>query len=168
MITLDTIHSEYQSALAECFDTFPKKRWPPPPEGLELTHHKTKYGIARSNGYIYISEAFVGTESINKLRNTIRHELAHLAAGLRHGHNSRFRKFEAMFNARRPVSRSELEAVHNNISYKWQLFAHLIDGRVIDIGKAHRKTKRFSQYPLNGRRMIVEDTLVKYFEFVAL
>ena len=165
MITIDKIENEYQTALQQCSALVPLTSWAHPPQSVGLTDHKTKYGMATHDGRVLISKAFLGTNAITKLRNTLRHELAHLAVGLRHGHNRVFKRCAILFNALQPVSKAELDAVHNNTTYKWKLIAHFFDGSSKDLGGVHRRSKRFSEYPRNGRQMLVEGELVAKFEF---
>ncbi|MFL0810624.1 MAG: hypothetical protein K6L76_09435 [Agarilytica sp.] len=166
-IDFDCIQREYQQALEDCDRVFPIKRWSHAPQQVKLTRHKTKYGMAMLSGDIYVSHAFIGTNAINKLRATIRHELAHLAVGLRHQHDKSFRQFEAAFGAKKKVRKEEMQEVHDNIPFKWQVIAHLDNGVVKDIGGAHRRSKRFKSYaPNKFNFMTVDGVKVERFEFV--
>lgn len=167
MIDFDCIQKEFQLALEECDQVFPIEQWPHAPNTVKLTRHKTKYGMASPNGEVYVSQAFIGTNSLNKLRATIRHELAHLAAGIRHQHDQKFRQFEAAFGGNKKASAEEIKAVHDNIPFKWQVIAHLENGVVKDIGGAHRRSKRFKEYsPSRFNFMTVDGIKVKHFEFI--
>lgn len=167
MITPEIINECYTSSLRECFDLFPAEKWKHSPAGVDMTDHKGKYGMATAKGVVLINKAFLGTNSTIKLRNTMRHELAHLAVGLKQSHNKVFRRFEALFDALVPVPPNEIEAITNNISYKWQVIAHLVDGTQRDLGGAHMKTKLYAEYPYNGRSMSIGQIKVEQFEFVA-
>lgn len=167
MITPEIINECYTSSLRECFDLFPAEKWKHSPAGVDMTDHKGKYGMATAKGVVLINKAFLGTNSTIKLRNTMRHELAHLAVGLKQSHNKVFRCFEALFDALVPVPPNEIEAITNNISYKWQVIAHLVDGTQRDLGGAHMKTKLYAEYPYNGRSMSIGQIKVEQFEFVA-
>ena len=166
LITFEYICQEYERALKACCEKIPLKQWAHKPVGVKLTRHKTKYGMANSRGEVFISEAFLNTQANTKLKNTMRHELAHLAAGLWHGHSRVFKSVEILFGARAAVAKQEVDEVHNNISFKWELIAHLSDGRSLSLGGRHRKSKSFTHYPDNKRLMTVDGVPVKYFSFI--
>ncbi len=168
MITLEHIQDEYAQALLDCFAILPQRRWALMPSGVALTTHKTKYGMANHTGKVFISHGFLNTTAFTKLRNTLRHELAHLAVGLRHQHDAVFRRCERAFGAKTPVPADEIEQVHSNVPYKWRLLAHLFDGSVRDIGGAHRRTKKYTEYrPQAHRFMSVDGEKIRHFEFIA-
>lgn len=167
MITFDHIKHEYKIALEECTAVLPLKRWAIEPQGIGITNHKTKYGLATYKGIVLIGEILIGTNAITSLRNTLRHELAHLAVGLNHKHDRVFKRCAAAFNANLPVSKEEIREIDANISYKWMLVAYMDDGTVKKLGGAHRKTRVYTEYPRNGRRMTVDGELVSRFEFEA-
>ncbi len=137
-IDFQVIEQEYKRALENCAAVFPLSEWQHQPLGLEITPHKTKYGMASNSGKVFISQIFFGTQAYGKLRNTLRHELAHLAAGVRHGHNAVFKQFENLFCARQPVNSEELKEIDARIGYKWRLIAHLHDGSSHVLGYYHR------------------------------
>lgn len=167
MITFERIQHEYSAALKDCFAALPLRRWAIEPSGVDLTTHKTKYGIATHTGQVLISHGFLNTSALTKLHNTLRHELAHLAVGLRHQHNAVFRRCERNFGATMPVPADEIEQVHNNVPHKWRLLAHLYDGSVRDIGGAHRRTKKYTDYqPQTHRFMSVDGEKIRRFEFI--
>lgn len=166
MITLELIKKEYDLAIVDCSKLIPLSRWKIQPASLELTNHKGKYGMASASGVVFVNEAFIGTDSIVKLKNTLRHELAHLAVGLHHHHNKNFKRCESFFGALARVSESEIEAIEKNISFKWRVIAHMACGKVQDLGGVHRKTKIYSEYPENGKRFKINQALVSRFEFM--
>ncbi len=161
------IDREYQNALKECVEALPLDRWVVIPSTMKLTSCKTKYGIACSDGTIQINSAFIGTHAINQLRNTIRHELAHLAVGISQQHNAVFRQCERLFGARCVVGAEELVAFEKNVSHKWLLMAHLMNGRSIVLGGAHRRHKKYLHYKPNiFRKLTIEGVPVNSFEYL--
>ncbi|MFL0801978.1 MAG: hypothetical protein K6L80_16135 [Agarilytica sp.] len=168
-ISFDVIRDEYNNALEQCCAVLAKPKWVVQPSALELTRHKTKFGMASSKGVVYINSAFIGTQAINKLRNTLRHELAHLAVGLAEGHNAIFKHCAQVFGANRAVPQSEILAFEQSVGYKWQLIAHLVDGRTVEMGRVHRRHKKYSAYThRRWRYMVIKDTAVLRFEYVAV
>ncbi len=167
-LTPNLIANEYDNALIDCSNKCALDQWVHQPVGMDFTQHKTKYGMVTRDGQVLINRAFIGTQSIVQLRNTLRHELAHLAVGLDQHHNRLFKYYERLFCAREPVDESEWVEFRNNIPFKWQLRAHLMDGRMRDIGFAHRRSRAYLNYPNNQRVYFIEKTKIKYFEYIQL
>lgn len=165
IITKEHIEKEYLLAVAECTDIIPIDKWATYPSGVTLTKHKSKYGMACPAGYVYINQSFLNTTATNKLRATLRHELAHLAAGLKHHHNRLFQRFNHAFGGDKEVPQAEMDEIKNNIDYKWQLFAYLKNGEKVFIGNVHRKTKRYTDYDNSRRKMNYKGLPIERFEF---
>ena len=166
-LTWATIQSEYHQALAACDLLLPLTDWCHMPNGIELTRQKTKYGLARYDGMVFINHAFIGTTAINQLRKTLRHELAHLAAGLKHKHNHHFRKINRLFTADIKVSDQEHQILNDAIGFKWTLIAHCENGQQVTLGGAHRKSKRYTDYPSPYCLMTIEGLKISRFEYIA-
>lgn len=146
------IESNYLSLLDELSQLVPLKNWHIRPAGIGLTKHKTKYGIAYSDGRIEVSCHFIGTTARAKLAQTLRHEFAHLAVGVHHGHNGVFRRCERLFGARPTAqTKDEEPQLHQAIGYKYRLLATLEDGREIDVGGYHRRSRNYLDYPCKKR-----------------
>lgn len=143
-------------------------RWVHRPRGIDVVTIKSAYGHATSEGKVLINDAFLGTEAINKLDNTIRHELAHLAAGLSRNHNKVFKAFARSFGVDlSKESEAGLRMIIDNVSFKYTVYAHLDNGAVINLGGVHRKTKAYSQYPEHsGKNRSIDGVRVERFEFV--
>ena len=168
LITFELIKNEFEQALKECGDRIPVDKWVHRPIGVELTAHKTKYGMATPEGMTLVSEFFIGTRAINKLCQTIRHELAHLAVGLKQQHNYKFKRCASFFGAMDSVDDSEVSQILDNIGFKWSLVAHMLDGSTKVLGGVHRKTKRYTEYPDNGLRLSIAGIDVVRFDFQAI
>ncbi|MFL0804891.1 MAG: hypothetical protein K6L81_14335 [Agarilytica sp.] len=169
VIDLNVIHEEYDIALNHCRAVLSENKWVVQPAAIELTRHKTKFGMASSKGVVYVNVGFIGTHAISKLRNTLRHELAHLAVGLAEGHNAIFKHCALAFGVSKEVPKSEIQAFEQSVGYKWQLIAHLVDGRTVEMGRVHRRHKKYSTYThKRWRYMVIKDTAVKRFEYVAV
>ena len=149
------IEQQYQAILAELLTVEPIKKWSVYPQSLQVTKHKTKYGMADKDGVVYINQAFVGTAAHNLLNATIRHELAHLCVGLQQGHNLIFKaqaqQFKAQFGKQ---LKPEYEAVHDSIGFKYLLYATLANGDEILFRRVHRKHVKYSQYKVGRFRYL--------------
>lgn len=169
-ITESIIAREFDNALSECNKVVTRLgcHWTQSPLKVELTT-KYVYGLAK-DGVVYISKAFIGTTAYTALRITLRHELAHFAVGVENGHNKLFKRCLSAFNGDRDMPESEIKQIQNNVSYKWQVYAHLSNGERRHVSRVHRKTQRYSKYP--GSKGKVDQTLdghvVERYEFVPL
>lgn len=167
MITEDYIKNAYHQVLKEVSEVLPVSKWQLAPAGIGFTTEKTKYGLATPEGMVLINRFFIGTTAYTKLDFTLRHELAHAAAGLHNHHNRRFRMMERAFGVDpdRELS-DEIAQIQRRIDFKYTVFAHLENGRVHNLGGVHRKTKTYTEYPKDGRyTMSIEGVRVVRFEF---
>ena len=167
-ITETLIHDCYQSVLGEVANIVPLEQWRVQPRKLGFSTHKSKYGQATPDGQVLINTIFVGTSSHTKLDQTMRHELAHLAVGLHHHHDKHFRRMERRFGVDPTLDLTqELDQLQDKITFKYTVIAHLMDGRVRELGGVHRKTKVYSQYPRDGKyTMSIDGVRVEWFEFL--
>ena len=78
MITEHIIFERYNALLQRCQHIL--SHWHIQPAGIAFTNRKGVYGLAHPHGGISINNAFLGTDAIAKLDQTILHELAHLVA----------------------------------------------------------------------------------------
>jgi len=168
MICEDYIWGRYHQILIELKAKHPLDKWKHQPKTLGFTEHKTKLGMATNTGVVLVNKAFIGTDAKAKLDFTIRHEFAHLAAGLHHNHNKVFRGYESYFGADTRIDyTSEIEQVQAKIGYKYTVFAHLENGERKEAGQVHKKTKKYSEYPRDGRlNMSFGNFRVLKFEFI--
>lgn len=165
-ITKAMIANEFNQVLDACFGILDESKWRIKPQGLGYTEHKTKYGMATPSGMVLIGTHFVGTTAVNKLKNTIIHELAHLAVGLENNHNRRFKLMEKRFGGSGGVDESDYLEIAGNIKYKYNVIAHLANGVAFDVGGMHRKTKKYSQYmPTDRNFMSIDSVRVERFEY---
>ncbi|MDP5070860.1 MAG: SprT-like domain-containing protein, partial [Congregibacter sp.] len=66
--------------------------WEHPFTSLRFNRARRAYGHAHQDGRIVLSNTFLGTTAVAELEDTIRHELAHLIAGIRFKHGPRWRQ----------------------------------------------------------------------------
>lgn len=146
-ITKDYIESAYHSVLAEVANIAAIREWKVSPKGLGYTNHKTKYGLATPVGEVLINQAFIGTTAYKKLDHVLRHEFAHLAVGLDKHHNRYFRRVERLFGVDLSLDLSEEQnQVIAKTNPAFKLIAHLQNGKEVDLGVAHRRTKKYTEY----------------------
>lgn len=169
MITIEYIQQKYNEIFAEVTAQFSLTTWAVKPSGVELTTHKSAYGYATAKGVVQINKAFLGTKAFTKLSQTLRHEFAHLAIGLEQNHNRQFRRVEGYFGV--DVGQDlddEIKMVLSNISFKYQVVVHLVDGRTVSIGGVHRKTKKYSEYNTETvPSMRCENVKIERFEYIS-
>ncbi|WP_045861603.1 SprT family zinc-dependent metalloprotease [Teredinibacter purpureus] len=164
-ITKEYISTRYETILLELADIIPIEKWSVPPKGLGYTTKKTAYGLATPDGDVLINELFLDTTATTKLDMVIRHEFSHMAIGLHHHHNKRFRRVESLFGVDHSIDiEEELKQINLKINFKYTLLAHLEDGAVIDIGGVHRKTKRYTEYKRGY--MSIKGVAIDHFEFI--
>lgn len=147
MITAVNIQKRYQDILSELYQLIPPDKWQVRPQQLQLTSHKTKYGMADINGVVFINQAFIGSTANELLDATIRHELAHLCVGIQHGHNARFKAcaqhFKAHFGSH---LQTEINTINDAIGYKYKLYAILESQQEILFKRVHRKHAKYLNY----------------------
>lgn len=148
MISLDSIKHTYLECLSECRALVPAKRWKIQPQRIHTHAQHRNYGIATINGEILIYQGFIGTSAYTKLRETMLHELAHLCVGLQHGHNRYFKRIERLFigDIDHDLIKQDEEELRHAIPYKLRLIAYTEDSEIHDLGGAHRKSKRWTEY----------------------
>lgn len=140
---------------------FPLSNWRIQPQELGYTNAKTAYGFATFEGRILVNKVFIGTQAYQQLDNTIRHELAHLAVGLEEQHNARFRRMEREFGVvKRAAEPSELEELRNALIPKYTLFARLTNGEIKNLGGAHRRHKKYTQYRKRRFQLLTVDGVI--------
>lgn len=169
-ITREHIENAYNTVLAELVKIAAIREWKVAPKGLGYTNHKSKYGLATSEGEVLINEAFRGTTAYKKLDHVLRHEFAHLAVGLDKHHNRYFRRVERMFGVDLSL---DLAAEQNQViaqtNPSYQLIAHLQNGKEVDLGVAHRRTKKYTEYSQDQKRfMSIHGVRIQSFEYRAV
>ncbi len=146
------IECRYEQLLSELSTTVPLDQWQLTPQGVKATTHKTKYGMADIEGWVYINQAFVGTTATRLLDATIRHELAHLCVGLQCGHNYKFKAKAKQFKADFGRNlKTESAQVHAAIGYKYKLYATIEQNQdnpceEILFRRVHRKHHKYVNY----------------------
>ncbi|MCX7554476.1 hypothetical protein OS175_11330 [Marinicella sp. S1101] len=147
MITWQDIQQCYQRTLRELQALVPTDKWQTQPQLIQLTQHKTKYGMADIKGVVYINQAFIGSEADGLLDVTIRHELAHLCVGIDQGHNAHFKSCARLFKANFGQHlKTQTQAINEAIGFKYKLFARLENQQEILFKTVHRKHAKYLNY----------------------
>jgi predicted SprT family Zn-dependent metalloprotease len=140
LLTESLIKSEYQAVLNECLARY--TGWKIKPNGFGFTSHKTKFGFAYTSGLIEVNQKFIGTTAIDTLRDTLRHEMAHLAVGLEQHHNKRFKQVATHFGCL-PSKPGDSKLVIDSIEYKYSVYALTECGGRHFLGQCHRRTSYY-------------------------
>ena len=172
MLTTKKIQSHFVDIIAITETRYPLQQWFHKTPTLEVSPLKGKNGIAYSTGNIIINSAFLSTSAVGCLRKTICHEIAHLVVGIQQAHNQ---KWESVYDELCSLSvdlRSggheiEMQQVKETIPYKYRLLGYLTDERVLDLGGAYRRTKKYLSYDGNHSFLGVRITSYKYVDYKA-
>ena len=130
-------------------------RWKHPYRDLSLTRAKRILGQAHSDGRIKLSRVFIGTHAMEDLQDTIRHELAHLIAGLRAQHGPRWKAVAAELGATpRAAGRAlDAELVRRMEDAPYDLIAVMASGEEINLRPAFRRSTQYLDFEAGvGRR----------------
>ncbi len=147
MINWPYIQQRYQYLLQEMYELVPAKKWQITPQSVQLTSHKTKYGMADVHGVVFINQAFIGSNTIHLLEATLRHELAHLCVGVHHGHDAQFKSCARLFKANFGEHLiEETRVINEAIGYKYKLYATLDNNDEILFRRVHRKHAKYLKY----------------------
>lgn len=144
MITEKHIRSRYNEITNECIDKLSIERWVIMPTCFTISDRKV-LGTANSFGEVSVSRAYIGSVDYDGLDDTLRHELAHLAAGIKAKHGIEWKRMAVLFGAT-PSSRGKSTQCVTDSLYKYYLVAHMEDGNVLPIKPANRKLKKYTGY----------------------
>lgn len=126
--------------------------WAHPFAGLYFNRARRCYGQAHQDGRVVLSTLFIGTTALDDLEDTVRHEFAHLIAGIGERHGPRWRavakKLGAVPRAAGRSHSAELNARMNDAP--WTLVAVLASGEERELKPAFRRNRRFANYRLGA------------------
>lgn len=162
-ISNTTIIADFERCLKKAKYSFPVERWAHPVPTLRLSSLARDYGQTETNGTVTISTAFIGTDSVAKLNETIVHELAHIIAGLQCHHNKDFQRIHSiLMQGKKRAGAKQIQAVKDKAPFKYRLLAYTKDNRVLDLGGAYRRTQRYTGYTGNHSFRGVSVTRYEY------
>ncbi|WP_439108039.1 SprT-like domain-containing protein [Congregibacter sp.] len=144
--------------------------WEHPFSGLTFNRARRSYGQAHRDGRVVLSNTFVGTTAFADLEDTIRHELAHLIAGIRYKHGPRWRKVAISLGATpRASGRSESDELHDKMSdAPFTLIAVMQSGEERVIRRVYRRARSYINYRYGkrGQRYHIHGEFVERFLYV--
>lgn len=166
-ITIEYIFQRIHTLHQEVMQIIPEHKWDVPLTNVGMTNRKRAAGLASNKGDILINHIFVGTNLFDKLDDTIRHELAHLAAGVKHKHNHVWKRIAHAFGCDiHKTEHSEAnEILTSKIQHKYWLIAITDTGERITIKSADRKAKRYTHHNPNVSRLTVDGKKIASFEY---
>ena len=153
------IFTMYEQALQHCTAQLPLARWKHQPNGLQLDHARQRIGCAYGSGRIQITRHFIGTSEHAFLWDTLCHEMAHLAAGIRAKHGPAWRCVALSFGCDAKATARMPQALANNTRPRWQLWVLLQNGEELLLRHSHRRSQRFlkakvGEYKVQGKAVI--------------
>jgi predicted SprT family Zn-dependent metalloprotease len=156
----------YDECIALVAGFKPINTWEHKPSRVTLkVSQRRAFGQAHSFGMVGINDAYIGTRSTHHLKDTILHELAHLAVGLNQGHNSRFKRFLSRINPNPCACPNELRDVRNNMGFKYSLLA-FCETTIYDTS-VFSKSKMYTTYtPTADSYRLINDEKVLRFEYI--
>ena len=166
-ITIEYIYKRIYELRNETIKIIPEHKWDVQLASVGMTNRKRAAGLASSTGDRLINQAFVGTELFDKLDDTIRHELAHLAAGVRQGHNRIWKRVAHAFGC--DIHKTEYaeaeQTLSRKIQHKYWLIAITDTGERITIRSADRKSRRYTHHNPSLRTLTVDGNTITSFEY---
>ncbi len=143
--------------------------WAHPFAGLSFNRARRCYGQAHRDGRIVISKVFIGTDALDDLEDTVRHELAHLIVGIDQRHGTAWRRVAKRLGAE---PRARGRAVSPDLASRmddapFTLVAVLESGEERELKPAYRRSRRFTEYRHSprGRSYAVAGQTVKRFYY---
>ncbi len=171
----DDINTIFEQCKADCIQQYPLDKWKIVPRSLIITRHKTKYGMAYSNGDVAFNHRFIDSHhSTYQLVRTLCHELAHLAAGLEAGHGQFFKQLNQRFS-QQPLQRCLATGISDDhgaefkqrIGYSFWLVAHLDNGDTVKVKPVHRRSKTYINYTPNlFKQYRIKQLTVASFDYI--
>lgn len=140
------IQTTFTECVAHARRVYGATPWHVSPQSVAVSAAiKSKYATVSPTGCILINRAFIGTASVNALKQTLFHEIAHCIVGLHHNHDKRFRHVLGIIASDITVSDEEKDVVKGNNGYPLRLVAYTAQG-ALDMGGAFRRSKKYLNY----------------------
>jgi len=139
---------------------FPLQTWGHTAPHLSFFTSKTTFGQAHSSGKLEISTVYIGTTNYTDLRDTIRHELAHLIAGIRQGHNSNWKRIISHLGGKPERLSTPTGKLASNMKRKWRLHGTTVDGATVAFHTSHTKQSKYLSYTPTEHRQYKHNGVV--------
>ncbi|MEM7692269.1 MAG: SprT-like domain-containing protein [Pseudomonadota bacterium] len=143
--------------------------WQHPYSHIELTRSKRCFGQAHVDGRILLSQSFLGTTAVEDLRDTLRHEFAHLIVGIDQKHNAHWRCAAASLGATpKACGNARSEELNQRMSNApFTLVAIMQSGEEKELRQVHRRSRRYQDYRYSpfGQRYHIDGEWVEHFRY---
>jgi predicted SprT family Zn-dependent metalloprotease len=103
-------------------------------------------GRAGTDGMMDISSTFIGTKNFEILDDVIRHEYAHLIAGINNGHNRIWKRVCRYVGANPSATQKGFDAINSETAskvYKYVVKAELINGKIVVVQYLKKMSRKF-------------------------
>ena len=113
-------------------------------------------GKANIKGEVIITSDFIGIDDFQLLIDIVRHEIAHLIAGIEEGHNAYWKSVCDIIGCEPKAQGGASEAMLEK-AFKYRLIAVLRDGGEVVVDYKNRRSKKFlepderREYSINGK-----------------
>lgn len=145
------------------------RKWATPFNSVEVADLAMKFGLATPEGHVRISSRFIGTDSEEALRETILHELTHLAIGLHHAHKRIFwRSLDALITQAgvdQGLAKTQKQQLSESTlaTLRYRLVAICEDGSEVEIGMFQKKHRKYTDYNPASRRLCIDRKSIREF-----
>lgn len=147
---------------------FPK--WEHPFTAFGFNRARRAFGQAHHDGRLLLSRSFVGTDAVDDLEDTVRHEFAHLIAGIRFKHGPRWQRVAVALGAHpRASGRSSNNDLHERMTdAPFTLVAVMSTGEERMLRRVFRRARRYIDYRLdhNGLRYHIHGEMIQRFRYL--
>lgn len=146
LLSPDRIEEQVEVERQRAEAMFP--RWNHPYRGVEFSRARRILGQAHHDGRVKLSLLFVDTQARDDLVDTIRHEFAHLIAGLSARHGPRWKAVAQTLGA---TPRASGRALCDTLSARlddapFSLVAVMATGEELVMKPAYRRSQQYLQY----------------------
>ena len=167
LITPESIDELVAEEYVRALGSFPE--WRHPFSGVELSRSRRCFGQAHVDGRILLSRQFLGTRAYDDLRDTLRHEFAHLIVGIDQKHNAHWRCAAASLGATPPAcGRARSEDLEERMSgAPFTLIAVMQSGEERELRAVHRRSRRYQDYRFDrrGQRYHIDGEWIACFRY---
>jgi len=119
------------------------QRWRIPYRGFEMSKAKTIYGQATHDGKVRISMIFLGTNEHAELKDTVRHEIAHLVCGMDADHNYHWQYVARQLGCTPKRSKPFANELKQAAKKQWRLIGILEDGTEVRFHASHVQQAKY-------------------------
>lgn len=137
-----------------CSILSPNITWAHPFQDLQFIDAKAAYGKASSKGVLKISRVFLNTREYVQLRDTIRHEFAHMIVGNRHKHNPVWQDMARRVGAKPRATQRATGALQQTMKRKWRLMGITLSGETVKLHESHNRLGRYLAYRYSPQRFM--------------